>query len=68
MSVILSAQQNALLSNGRLKLVDNQLSNQCGDPVQLRGVSSHAPMAHQNCYSSSSIASLANDWGQMYLE
>lgn len=58
-----SAQQNALLSNGRLKLVGNQLSNQCGDPVQLRGLSTHAPMSHQNCYTSSSVASMANDWG-----
>ena len=57
------SQSNALLSNGRLQLVGNQLSNQCGDPVQLRGMSSHAPMAHQNCYSSGSVESLANDWG-----
>lgn len=62
-TIFSSAQQNALLSNGRLKLVGNQLSNQCGDPVQLRGLSTHAPMSHQNCYSSSSIASMANDWG-----
>ncbi len=56
-------QSNALLSNGKLQLVGNQLSNQCGDPVQLKGMSTHAPMAHQDCYKSSAVAALANDWG-----
>ena len=59
-----AAQQNALLSNGRLKVVGKQLSNQCGDPVQLRGMSSHAPMGpQQDCYKASSMAALANTWG-----
>ena len=54
-----AAQQNALLSNGRLKVVGKQLSNQCGDPVQLRGMSSHAPMGpQQDCYKASSMAAL----------
>lgn len=54
-------QSNALLSNGKLQVVGNQLSNQCGDPVQLRGMSTHAPMAHQNCYKASAVAALASD-------
>ncbi len=64
LSVIFSfGQQNALLSNGRLQVIGNQLSNQCGDPVQLRGLSTHAPMAHQNCYKSSAVAAMADEWG-----
>lgn len=56
-------QQNALLSNGQLQVIGNQLSNQCGDPVQLRGLSTHAPMAHQNCYKSSAVTAMASQWG-----
>ena len=48
--------------NGRLKLVGNQLSNECGNPVQLRGMSSHGPQWFQNCYTTSSLDALANDW------
>lgn len=55
--------QTPLSMNGKLKLVGNQLSNACGDPVQLRGLSTHAPMGHQDCYTQSSVEAMANDWG-----
>lgn len=56
------AQQTPLSANGQLQLVGNQLSNECGDPVQLRGMSTHGVMFHQNCYSEASVESLAGDW------
>jgi aryl-phospho-beta-D-glucosidase BglC (GH1 family) len=51
-----------LLINGRLKLVGNQLSNQCGSPVQLRGMSTHAMETYKVCLDQFSIQSLAVDW------
>jgi len=54
--------QTPLSMNGRLKLVGNQLSNQCGTAVQLRGMSSHAIQAHKNCLNEESMDALANTW------
>lgn len=62
-AAMFSVAQTPLSMNGRLKLVGNQLSNQCGTAVQLRGMSSHAIMPHQNCITESSIKSLAKEWG-----
>lgn len=61
-SVQLFAQDTPLSMNGRLKLVGNQLSNECGSPVQLRGMSTHAIQSHSNCYTPQSLEILANDW------
>ncbi|MCX6181666.1 MAG: cellulase family glycosylhydrolase [Bacteroidetes bacterium] len=47
---------------GKLKLVGLQLSSECGDPVQLRGISTHGPQWFENCYSSSSVEAIANNW------
>lgn len=47
---------------GKLKLVGLQLSSECGNPVQLRGISTHGPQWFNNCYNSNSIASVAKDW------
>lgn len=55
--------QTPLADNGQLRLVGNQLSNECGFAVQLRGMSTHGPMWYQNCYSQASVAAMANDWG-----
>jgi aryl-phospho-beta-D-glucosidase BglC (GH1 family) len=49
--------------NGKLKIVGNQLSNECGNPVQLRGMSTHGPQWFQNCYTTASLDALVNDWG-----
>ena len=54
--------QTPLQMNGKLKLVGKQLSNECGDPVQLRGMSSHGLQWHLNCMTASSVKSLATDW------
>lgn len=54
--------QTPLSMNGRLKLVGNQLSNECGNAIQLRGMSSHAIQAHKNCLTEESMDALANVW------
>jgi hypothetical protein len=36
--------------NGKLKVSGNQLVNECGNPVQLRGVSSHGLQYYPNCH------------------
>jgi len=49
--------------NGKLKVSGTQLVNACGDPVQLRGMSTHGPQWFGNCYSESSLNTLVKDWG-----
>lgn len=59
-----SFSQNTPLSiNGQLKLVGNQLSNECGNPIQLRGMSSHGLQWYYDCITSGSVSTLANGWG-----
>ncbi len=48
--------------NGKLKIVGNKLSNECGNAVQLRGMSSHGVQWFPQCYSSSSLDALVKDW------
>lgn len=49
--------------NGRLKVVGTQMVNECGKPVQLRGMSTHGPQWFGNCICSESLDVLVNDWG-----
>lgn len=49
--------------NGKLKVSGTQLVNACGDPVQLRGMSTHGPQWFGNCISKSAVETLKNDWG-----
>lgn len=49
--------------NGKLKVTGTHLVNECGNPVQLRGASSHGVQWFPDCYNESSITALANDWG-----
>ncbi len=55
----LSFAQTPLSMNGRLKLIGNQLSNQCGTAVQLRGMSTHSALTYKNCLTEAGVASLA---------
>ena len=55
--------QTPLAANGRLKVVNRQLCNESGTPIQLRGISSHGLHWFPACYTSSSIQALARDWG-----
>lgn len=49
--------------NGKLKVSGTQLVNECGEAVQLRGMSTHGPQWFGQCYNRSSIQALVNDWG-----
>ncbi|MCQ2230301.1 MAG: cellulase family glycosylhydrolase [Paludibacteraceae bacterium] len=49
--------------NGKLQVKGTQLVNECGYPVQLRGMSSHGPQWFGNCICESSIKNLVNEWG-----
>jgi hypothetical protein len=55
--------QSPIDKYGKLKLVGLQLSSECGNPVQLRGISTHGPQWFNNCYNVASVAAAANDWG-----
>ena len=54
--------QTAVSMNGKLKLVGNQLSSECGNPVYLRGMSTHGVQWFENCVNNNSFTSLKNDW------
>src|SRR5690606_22859030 len=41
--------------NGKLSVIGTQLSNECGNPVQLRGMSSHGVQWYGNCVNTSSL-------------
>ncbi len=49
--------------NGRLSVSGNQMVNECGNAVQLRGMSTHGPQWFENCYNESSLDALVQDWG-----
>lgn len=52
-----------LAANGRLQVINRQLCNEAGTPIQLRGMSSHGLHWFDQCYNSSALQTLANDWG-----
>ncbi|MCR6642905.1 MAG: cellulase family glycosylhydrolase [Sporocytophaga sp.] len=59
---VLSRAQTPLSMNGRLSVTGGKLVNECGTAVQLRGLSTHGVMFHQECYTESSVKSIAQDW------
>jgi len=59
---VLSRAQTPLSMNGRLSVTNGKLVNECGNPVQLRGLSTHGIMFHQECYSEAAVKSIAEDW------
>ena len=48
--------------NGRLSVCGVHLCNQSGDPIQLRGMSSHGLQFFPNCVNAGSLDALRNDW------
>jgi len=58
----MSFSQTPLSQNGKLKLVGKQLSNQCGSPLQLRGLSTHGVQFHKECYNQESVNAIATTW------
>ncbi|MEV4282456.1 cellulase family glycosylhydrolase, partial [Actinoplanes xinjiangensis] len=48
--------------NGRLRVCGVNLCNQAGQPIQLRGMSSHGLQFFPNCVNPGSLNALRNDW------
>ena len=48
--------------NGKLSVQGTQMVNECGKPVQLRGMSSHGLAWFPECYTEESLTVLVNDW------
>lgn len=61
-STLLLTAQTVVEMNGKLKLVGNQLSSECGNAVQLRGMSTHGLNHFPSCAKNISFTSLKNDW------
>ena len=53
--------------NGRLAVVDGQLSNDSGNAIQLRGMSSHGLQWYRQCVTDKAMDVLAYDWGADFL-
>lgn len=49
--------------NGRLEVIDGQLSNQYGNAIQLRGMSSHGLQWYRQCVTDKAMDVLAYGWG-----
>lgn len=62
-SGVMAQSPTPLAANGRLKIVGRQLSNEAGNPVQLRGISSHGLQWFDQCYTQGSVQALASQWG-----
>ena len=65
---LLSTTSNAqtptpLAANGRLKVINRQLCNEAGTPIQLRGMSTHGLQWYEECFTAASVQTLANSWG-----
>jgi hypothetical protein len=52
-----------LATNGRLKVVNRQLTNESGKAIQLRGMSTHGLQWFGQCYTQASVQALAGSWG-----
>jgi endoglucanase len=55
--------QTPVSINGQLKVIGTKLCNQYGNPIQLRGMSSHGIQWYGSCLTSASLNAVANDWG-----
>jgi uncharacterized repeat protein (TIGR02543 family) len=55
--------QTPVAANGRLSVSGTNLVNENGDPVQLRGMSSHGPQWFSYCYNYDAMEAMVNDWG-----
>lgn len=49
--------------NGKLQVKGTQLVNECGYPVQLRGMSTHGPQWSGNCICEESLNTMVKEWG-----
>jgi endoglucanase len=53
--------------NGQLSVCGVQLCNEAGDPIQLRGMSSHGLQFFPNCVNAGSLSALRNDWNADFI-
>lgn len=51
------------VAGGQLSVCDNQLCDESGEPVQLRGMSTHGTQWYEQCVTEGSLDALADDWG-----
>jgi Cellulase (glycosyl hydrolase family 5)/Bacterial Ig domain len=52
-----------LAANGRLKVINRQLCNEAGSPIQLRGMSTHGLQWFGACHTAGAAQTLATSWG-----
>lgn len=55
--------RSAVAANGQLKVCGTRLCNAAGQPVQLRGMSTHGTQWYAQCVTDGSLDALAHDWG-----
>ena len=57
--------QTPVARNGQLQVIGTKLCNQYGNPIQLRGMSTHGIQWYGwgSCLTAASLDALANDWG-----
>ncbi|PKV49249.1 endoglucanase [Aquimarina sp. MAR_2010_214] len=53
---------DAVSANGQLQVKGLKLCNQYGNPIQLRGMSTHGIQWYGQCVTDASLDALANDW------
>ncbi|NBE56860.1 glycoside hydrolase family 5 protein [Streptomyces boluensis] len=54
---------SAVAANGQLEVCGEQLCNEQGKAVQLKGMSSHGTQWYEQCLTDGSLDALAQDWG-----
>ncbi|SFW36985.1 Cellulase (glycosyl hydrolase family 5) [Sinomicrobium oceani] len=59
----LTAVNQTFTTHGNLQVIGTQLSDGNGDPVQLRGMSTHGLQYRGDCYNEASLDLLTDDWG-----
>jgi endoglucanase len=64
-SLLTANAQTPVAKNGQLRVTGTKLCNQFGNPIQLRGMSTHGIQWYGwgDCLTEASLDALANDWG-----
>jgi endoglucanase len=57
------ANASTVEKNGSLKVVGTELCNSKGEPIQLRGMSSHGLQWYGDYINKNTVKALAEDWG-----
>src|ERR1700754_5142611 len=65
LSLTVGMAQTPVQKNGQLRVTGLKLCNQYGNPIQLRGMSTHGIQWYGwgSCLNEASLNALANDWG-----